>query len=177
MERYLQWMVKKRPILNVYFNRKKPSCQPTKQYWFMVYVLLSFTKSVHCCLEAIQRLTTHLNEQQDKLNKLTMELCDKCVVEGPGTFTEHLQYLTYGNYRVSLANAEDFIKDQDMFVAHLLEELKVLAFNEYKTCLRDTAMIFACSIDGLTKLSVKWDKENNPTSTYPAVLPNEMVLM
>ena len=123
MEQFLSWLILNRPCLTQHFDKKRPSCSPTKSFWIMAYVLQGFVQTVNSTLVAIQGLSTLLKEQEKCLELLVNTLKEDCNVKGPEQFTNVLEHVLCGSYQVSHEDAETLIKDQDPFILCLLEDI------------------------------------------------------
>ena len=175
MQKLLKWLVSNRPRLQRHFDEKNPPCAPEKSFWVIVYVLKAFVDTVNTCLVAIQGLTTLLIEQKKRLEKLIIELIEDCDVEGPDEFQQDNDSVVSGSYRVSCENAELFIKDQDIFVATLLQDLQTNSHEQYRMVVHSTALLFAEGVNGLSSIVAQRDEANEPTDSLPPVLPQQLV--
>jgi hypothetical protein len=79
-------------------------------------------------------------------------LKEDCNVKGPDQFTYVLENVLYGSYQVSYGNAETLIKDQDKLILCLLEDILTTAVPEYKKVIHSTALLYAYSVDGFTRI-------------------------
>ena len=174
MQKLLDWLVLKRPRLQRYFHEKNPTCSPDNSFWIIVYVLKAFLKSVNFCLTAIQGMTTLLNEQKIRLDTLISELIEDGYVEGPGLFESNDDYVLSGSYRVSLSNAEQFILDQDLFVVNLMQQLQETD-EDFNMVRHSTALLFAESINGFSRIVAERNEMNQPTDNLPPVLPHDLL--
>ena len=175
MQKILTWLVAKRPRLQRHFDEKTPTCAPRQSFWIIVYVLKAFVETVNRCLVAIQGLSPFLSEQKKRLENLVIDLIEGCNVEGPYIFQSDNYSVVSGNYRVSYENAELFIKDQDIFVANLLQNLRINSPDEYKIVLQSTAFLFAESVNGLSRMIAERNVANEATDCLPPVLPQDLV--
>ena len=175
MQKLLTWLVAKRPRLQRHFDEKKPACAPQKSFWIIVYVLKAFVGTVNRCLDAIQGLSPFVSEQKKRLENLVIELIEDCDVEGPNIFQSDNYSAVSGNYRVSYQNAELFIKDQDIFVANLLQNLRINSPEEYKIVVQSTALLFAESVNGFSSMVAERNVANEATDCLPPVLPQDLV--
>ena len=116
-----------------------------------------------------------MNEQKVRLKQLVQELIEDGGVEGPNVFLEQENCVVSGLYRVTYANAEKFIKDRDIYVVSLLDDLRQNSADDYKMVIHSTALLFAKSVHGLSNISVERNSQNEPTDTFPPVLPHELL--
>jgi len=123
MQRLLQLLISKRPCLQQHFEEKNPFCAAQKNFWIIVYVLKAFVDTINKSLVAIQKLSTLLNCQKMRLEKLVNEFMKDCGVEGPSIFQHDNDSVVSGSYHVLYENDELFMKDQDMFIVDLLQVL------------------------------------------------------
>ena len=177
MEKFLSWLILNRPCLTCHFDEKRPSCSPTKSFWIMAYVLKGFVQTVNLTLVAIQGLSTLLNEQGKCLELLVNTLKEDCNVKGPDQFTEVPQHVLCGSYQVSYEDAETLIKDQDLFILGLLEDILTTEVPEYTKVIHSTALLYAYSVDGFTRIVASQNAQNGPTNNLPSVMPQELIQM
>ena len=101
MEQFLSLLILNRPHLTQHFDEKRPSCSPTKSFWILAYVSKGFVLTVNSTLVAIQGLFTLLNEQEKFLEILMNTLKEDCIVNGSDQFTDVLDHVLCGSYKVS----------------------------------------------------------------------------
>ena len=143
----------------------------------MAYVLKGFIQTVNLTLVAIQGLSTLLNEQGKCLELLVNTLKEDCNVKGPDQFTEVPQHVLCGSYQVSYEDAETLIKDQDLFILGLLEDILTTEVPEYTKVIQSTALLYAYSVDGFTRIVASQNAQNGPTNNLPSVMPQELIQM
>ena len=143
----------------------------------MAYVLKGFAQTVNSMLQAIQGMSTLLIKQGNCLELLVNTLKEDCNVNGPDQFTDVLEHVLCGSYQVSHEDAETLIKDQDPFILCLLEDIFTTVVPEYTKVIHSTAMLYAYSVDGFTRIIASRNAQNGPTNNLPPVMPQELIQM
>jgi hypothetical protein len=141
----------------------------------MACVLKGFIQTVSSTLVAIQGLSTLLNEKEKCLELLVNTLKEGCNVKGPDQFTDEMGHVLCGSYQVSYENAEILIKDQDPFILCLLEDIFTTAVTEYAKVIHSTALLYAYSVDGFTRIVASQNAQNGPTNNLPPVMPQVLI--
>ena len=142
----------------------------------MAYVLKGFVQTVNSTLVAIQGLSALLNEQEKCLGLLVNTLKEDCNVKGPDQFTDELEHVLCGSYQISYENVETLIKDQDPFILCLLEDILTTAVPEYTKVIHSTALLYAYSVNGFTRIVASQNAQNGPTNLPPVML-QELIQM
>jgi hypothetical protein len=143
----------------------------------MAYVLKSFVQTVNSTLVAIQGLSTLLNKQGKFLELLVNTLKEDYIVNGSDQFTDVMEHVLCGSYQVSYENAEMLMKDQDPFIFCLLEDIQTTAVPEYTKVIHSTALLYAYSVDGFTRIVASRNAQNGPTNNLPPLMPQELIQM
>ena len=73
-------------------------------------------------------------------------------MKGTDQFTNVLEHVLCGTYQVSYDNNETLIKDQDLFILCLLEDILTTAVPEYTKVIHSTALLYVYSVDGFTRV-------------------------
>ena len=143
----------------------------------MAYVLKGFVQTVNSMLVAIQGLSTLLNKLEKCLELLVNTLKQDCNVKGPDQFTDLLEHVLCGPYLVSYEDAVTLIKDQDLFILCLLEDKLTTKVSEYTKVIQRTALLYAYSVDGITRIVASQNAQNRPTNNLPPVMLQELIQM
>ena len=98
-------------------------------------------------------------------------------VKGKDQFTDELEHVLCGSYQVSHEDVETLIKDQDLFILCLLEDISTSAVPEYTKVIHSTALLHAYSVDGFTRIVASQNAQNGPTNNLPPVMPQELIQM
>ena len=178
MEWFLSWLILNRAHLTQHFNEKRLSCSPTKSFWIMAYVLKGFVQTVSSKLVAIHGLSTLLNKKEKCLELLLNTLKEDWNLKGTDQFTDVLEHVLCVSYQASYEDAETLIKDQDLFILCLLEDLLTTAVTEYTKVIHSTALLYVYSVDGFMRIFASWTAQNGPTyKNLPPVMPQELIQM
>ena len=73
-------------------------------------------------------------------------------MKGTDQFTDVLEHVLCVSYQASYEDAETLIKDQDLFILCLLEDLLTTAVTEYTKVIHSTALLYVYSVDGFMRI-------------------------
>ena len=144
----------------------------------MAYVLKGFVQTVSSKLVAIHGLSTLLNKKEKCLELLLNTLKEDWNLKGTDQFTDVLEHVLCVSYQASYEDAETLIKDQDLFILCLLEDILTTAVTEYTKVIHSTALLYVYSVDGFMRIFASWTAQNGPTyKNLPPVMPQELIQM
>ena len=126
---------------------------------------------------SIQGLSTLLNKQGKCLELLVNTLKEDCIVNGSDQFTDVLEHVLCGSYQVSYENADLLIKDQHPFILCLLEDILTTAVPGYTKVIHSTALLYAYSVDGFTRIVASRNAQNGIINILPPVMSQKLIQM
>ena len=179
MERLMAWLVKHREEVQAHMDTKTPACKPDKFWWIMVYLLLDFTEIVNMTFRAIQGMKTLVSSQEQMLRRLADQLRNEGHVKGPiiNLAPVNADENTYVNatFYARKVDAEEHIRNSELFVRTSMQELKTDNINEYDEIIRSVCIMYVDAVVGIKRIMVERDKMNRGTSSLPPVLPKELL--
>ena len=147
----------------------------------MVFLLHFFTERVNITFSEIQGLTMLLSSQADKLKKLATDLQELGHVRGPITLmtpiiSDETCYVK-GNYYMKTEDAKSVLRDSDIYVREILQEIEQSDISAYNSILQSVRVIYVDAVAGISNIMVRRDSENRGTMNYPPVLPKQLLSM
>ena len=104
-------------------------------------------------------------------------LKEDCIVNGSDQFTDVLEHVLCGSYQVSYENADILIKDQHPFILCLLEDILTTAVPGYTKVIHSTALLYAYSVDGFTRIVASRNAQNGIINILPPVMSQKLIQM
>ncbi|TYZ62042.1 hypothetical protein PybrP1_007752 [[Pythium] brassicae (nom. inval.)] len=149
---------------------------PEDAWWIALYALHALVREASACLLTMEGLRTHGAEQNRAIEKLLITLVASGYVDGPGRFQEDpATGVVSGEYRVTFESAEMFVRQQEPFVAALLERVQRAQPAQHATLLRRVARMLADAVCSLAKVRSERARVAGLSDLLPPVRPQDLV--
>lgn len=108
-----------------HLKEKVPACNPSKEWWIVLFCLDSVATLLSATCQSLQGHTILLSQQAAQLSRLCASLSELCYVNGPlsGDDIAHLnlnQCATRGSYAVKVCDALVYVRYHGTFVIDCL---------------------------------------------------------
>lgn len=169
MGKLLNWLIVKRRDLQVHFDAKKPACEPSSDWWIIVFALQKVMEVCNKYMVELQGKQLLVGQQKAVLERLRERLTEIGNVQHTAAVSALVNaedVVSCGGFSMSLVSARTFVLNLgNMYIVSLFQNLEHENPVQYEKINRSVANMFVALVQGIFVLSPECGADSRAVNT------------